>query len=264
VSALVYTKVFAITVDVRGKIMNNRVVTKKRLLVVFVMALTSISIIGISSGWARLSGSQAYSQKQDANDQIALRDALRRGGLREAAKLKGHYVGEFDAHWDFSQLDIELLTKNSAAVLIGTMTKKLGSRLTSEGQLIFTDYEVTVQERIKGEVATGARITVSLPGGRVEFEDGTSAELTTPSFEHMKTGGTYTLFLTESGTAPDGYTLTAGPQGLVEIVDNNTVKSHGRSTDPINAQSRGKNKDAFLQEVRKQAKNWPYPGKCCN
>ena len=163
-----------------------------------------------------------------------------------------------------SSLDIELLTKNSAAVIVGTMTRKLDSRLASEGQLIFTDYEVTVQERIKGEVAAGAHITVSLPGGRVEFEDGTSAELTTPKFEHMKTGGTYTLFLSESSNAPNGFTLTAGPQGLVEIVDNNTVKSHGRPTDPINAQSKDKNKDAFLQEVRKQAKNWPNPGKCCN
>lgn len=244
--------------------MNNPVVTKKRLLIVFVVALTLTSLIGISSGWARLSGSQADSQKDDARDQVALTEALRRGGLREAAKLKGHYVGDFDAHWDFSRLDIELLTKNSVAVIVGTTTKKLGSRLTSGGELIFTDYEVAVQERIKGEIATGARITVSLPGGRVEFEDGTSAELTTLNFEHMKTGGTYTLFLSESATAPDGYTLTAGPQGLVEIVDNNTVKSHGRATDPINAQSKDKNKDAFLQEVRKQAKNWPYPGKCCN
>lgn len=244
--------------------MNNPVITKKRLLIVLVVALTLTSLIGISSGWPRLSGSQAQSQNDDASDQIALRDALRRGGLREAAKLKGHYVADFDPHWDFSRLDIELLTKNSAAVVVGTMTKKLGSRLTSEGQLIFTDYEVTVQERIKGEVATGARITVSLPGGRVEFEDGTSAELTTPNFEHMKTGGTYTLLLSESGAAPAGYTLTAGPQGLVEIVDNNTVKSHGRATDPINVQSKDKTKDAFLQEVRKQAKNWPYPGKCCN
>jgi hypothetical protein len=50
--------------------MNNRVVTKKRLLIVFVMALTLISIVGISSGWARLSGSQADSQNQDANDQL--------------------------------------------------------------------------------------------------------------------------------------------------------------------------------------------------
>jgi hypothetical protein len=243
--------------------MNNRVVTKTRLLIVFVMALTLVSIVGISGGWA-LSGSQADRQKIDARDQAALTEALRRGGLREAAKLKGHYVGDFDAHWDFSRLDIELLTKNSAAVVVGTTTKKLGSRLTSEGQLIFTDYEVTVQERIKGEVAAGARITVSLPGGRVEFEDGTIAELTTPNFEHMKTGGTYTLFLNESATAPGGYTLTAGPQGLVEIVDNNKVKSHGRPTDPINEQSKDKNKDTFLEEVRKQAKNWPHPGKCCN
>ena len=238
--------------------MKNPMATKRNFLIVSLIALTLGSIVVI--GNVRFSGIQ---QNKDANDSEAIAQALKRGGLREAAKLKRHYVGDFDPHWDFSQLGIESLTKSSAAVIVGVATKKLGGRLTADGQLILTDYEVAVQETIKGEVTSGGTITVSLVGGRVEFDDGTTAELKTPSFEHMKTGGTYTLFLSESESTPGVYTLTAGPQGLVEIV-NSKVKSHGRTTDPINQESKDKDKSTFLKEVRQQAKNWPYPGKCCN
>jgi hypothetical protein len=176
-------------------------------------------------------------------------------------------VGDFDPHWDFGRFDIELLTKNSALVIVGTPTRQNAARLTRDGQVILTDCEVEIKETIKGGIDPGRMITVSLVGGRVEFENGTSAELKTPSFEHMKIGGTYTLFLIESESvdiAPGGYTLTGGPQGLVEIVNETTVKSHGRMTDPITKESKSKNKDTFLKEVRKQAEKWPQPGKCCS
>jgi hypothetical protein len=239
--------------------MKNPTTIKSAFLITTLIVLTLV-VIGIGSVRARFSNLQNH-------DDVEVRDALRRGGLREAAKLKGHYVGEFDPHWDFSQLGVELLTKNSALVIIGTPTKQLAGRLTPDGQVILTDYEVKVQETIKGGIEPGRTITVSLVGGRVVFEDGTSAELKTPSFEHMKTGGTYTLFLTESvsaDTPPGGYTLTGGPQGLVEIVENTRVKSHGRATDPIAQESKDKDKDTFLKEVRKQAKKWPRPGRCCS
>jgi hypothetical protein len=35
-----------------------------------------------------------------------------------------------------------------------------------------------------------------LPGGRVQFEDGSDAETITPGFRKMQTGNTYVLFLT--------------------------------------------------------------------
>lgn len=240
--------------------MNKRMITKNSLLIVILLAM-ALALIAISVVGAHF---PVVQQNNDGNDGAVIARALKHGGLREAAKLKGHYIADFDPHWDFGQFDIEMLTKDSVAVIVGVMNKKLDSRLTTNGQVILTDYAVTVQEALKGELKAGDPVTVSLPGGHVDFEDGTSAELRTPKFEHMKEGGTYTLFLSKNETDQSLYTLTAGPQGLVEIIDNNRVKSHGRETDPINQQSKDKDRDTFLKEVRKQAERWPNPGKCCH
>lgn len=237
---------------------------RRAVLIASLPVIVLISIIGINRAPAQISGPQ----ERVGNDFREIRDALRRGGVREAAKLKGHYAGDFDAHWDMGLFDIEALTKNSLAVVVGTVVKKLSGRLTAGGQLIFTDYEVLLDETIKGDLTKGSTITIALPGGRVEFEDGTSAELRMPEFEHVKIGGGYTLFLTEGAEAPNGYTLTGGPQGLVEIMSDGTPKSHGRPTDPIALETKdpnkGKNKDTFIKEVRKEAVKWPGPGKCCS
>jgi hypothetical protein len=197
-------------------------------------------------------------------DQQEMVPVIRREGLRGAARVKGHYVADFDAHWDFGAFDIEGLTKNSAAVVVGVVSGNLGGHLTGSGFAILTDYQVMVQENIKGDPAVGSNITVSLPGGRVDFEDGTSAELRTPKFEHVKIGNTYTFFLTEVDKSPGKFTLTGGPQGLLELANDGSVKSHGRDEDPIANQSKGKNKESFIEEVRESAKKWPNKGKCCS
>ena len=198
-----------------------------------------------------------------ASDHVAIRDALRRGGLREAAKLKGVYIREYDPHWDLGNFNIESLTRGSDAVVVGTPRKVLGTRIAGEGQLILTDYEVSVQEAIKGKPMPADAITVSLIGGRVEFEDGTAAEVQTPEFEHMKLHSTYTFFLSQGQSAPGTYTLAGGPQGLIEFGVDGKVKSHGRESDVSAQEIKNKSIDDFLKEVRKQAKQWPHPGKCC-
>ncbi len=196
-------------------------------------------------------------------DQQEMVQVLRREGLRGAARVKGHYVADFDAHWDFGLFDAEALTKNSAAVVVGVAGKSLGGHLTESGLAIVTDYEVVVKDTIKGDVIPGTTIVVSLTGGRVDFEDGTSAELRTPKFEHVKGGDSYTFFLTEVDNSPGKFTLTGGPQGLVELASDGSVKSHGRDEDPIAQQIKVKNKQAFLQDVKDAAKKWPKKGKCC-
>jgi len=204
-------------------------------------------------------------QNPQADEAKVLVQTFRNDGLRGAAKLKGHYIADFDPHWDFGRFNIESLTKNSAAVVVGVVGQDLGGHLTESGKVILTNYEVVIQEVIKGEVLEGTNVIVSLPGGRVQFEDGTTAELRTPTFEHVKPGGTYTFFLSEVEKSPGTYTLTGGPQGLVELIDSGVVKSHGRDTDPIAEQTTGKDKDrqSFLMDVREQAKKWPKKGKCC-
>lgn len=234
----------------------KRMTTKNVLLTTALCAAVAASIVGADV--AR--GLIASAQSADGGDAVV--SALRRGGLREAAKLKGHYGFDFDPHWDFGRFDIEALTRRSAAVVVGVPKKSLGTRLAQGGQLIFTDYEVSVLEVVKG-AAVGNVVKVALVGGRLEFEDGTSAEVRTPKFEHVKAGHTYTFFLSEDESNPGLFVLTGGPQGLVEIADGGSVKSHGRPTDPIAEEGKGMGRDAFLREVRKRGKEWPEPGKCC-
>ena len=106
---------------------------------------------------------------------------------------------------------------------------------------------------------------MSLPGGKVKFEDGTTAEIQTPDFKKMVNGRTYALYLNENRTESDTYELTAGPQGLLELpTDGTRIKSHARPTDPIAEETKDKNTKEFLNEARKQAQKWPLPSKCCN
>jgi hypothetical protein len=229
----------------------------QRLSIAIVVAVL-ISICGLIGLQSRRSAAQNTKQ----NDHDALRDALRRGGLREAARLKGHYVEDFDPHWDFGAFSLESLTRNCETIVVGVLQDQLRTRITDEGLVIVTDYEVLVQEVIKGGGFRATTINVSLPGGRVEFDDGTSAELRTPTFEHPKHGGTYVFFLTERKHEPNTFNLTGGPQGLVEFVGNR-VKSHGRASDPIAKQKNDTDKEGFLRELRESAKKWPKKEKCC-
>lgn len=239
---------------------ENTVVKKRFVVAASLVAALFIAAVCVGRGW----GIHASGQATDHGDHTEVRDALRRGGLREAARVRGHYVADLDPHWDFGLFDIEALTKNSSAVVVGVATKKVGSRLTPTGQGIVTDYEVEVTERIKGPSPQGSVITVSLPGGLVDFGDGTSAELKTPEFEHVKVGATYVLFLSEGENAYNAYALSGGPQGLVEIVSDTKLKSHGRPTDPVSKEAENVGKEKFLEKARGSAAKWPQPGKCCS
>src|SRR5258705_639606 len=182
----------------------------KRVLIAAAICLVAVACLALSGRGSRPSQNPAR-QEPSSDDVMALRQALRRGGLREAAKLKGNYIAEYDPHWDWGQFSIESLTKNSAAVVVGRFTKKLDARLL-EGRVIFTDYEVSVEELVKGNINQTQTIILTLPGGRISFEDGTSAEQTTPSFEHPLIGRAYALFLMEQAAVPSVFFLSGGPQ----------------------------------------------------
>ena len=202
------------------------------------------------------------SQQPISDDQRALREAYKRGGLREVAKLKGVYVVERDPHWAYGKFDIESLTKNSVAVIVGRFTKKLDARLI-DGRAIFTDYEVVVEELVKGDLKQAKTILVTVPGGRVFFEDGTSVEIVMRNFEQPHIGGAYALFLYEEAAVPSVFFLPGGPQGMFDIENSAGVKSHGRPDDAGAVEARGKSRDEFMRKVREHARKWPKPGKCC-
>jgi hypothetical protein len=236
--------------------------TKRVLAGVAICFVATTTFLAVAGRGSRPSQAPARQTTQVDDDALKLRQALERGGLREAAKIKGAYVADYDPHYDCGQFSVEDLTKNSAAVIVGRFTKKLDARLL-DGKAIFTDYEVTVEELVKGDLKQATTITVSIPGGRFYFEDGTSAEHLTPTFEQPRTGRTYTIFLTTETAVPGVFFLSGGPQGLFDIEGSSGVKSHGRPGDPGAVATKGKDRESFLKEVRDDARKWPKPGKCC-
>jgi hypothetical protein len=189
-------------------------------------------------------------------------EAVRRGGLREAARLKGHYVASVNTS-QWLKFDLESLTEKSAAIVIGKPTAS-ASELNAEGDLINTEYRVTVEQPLKGDLSAGDVISVSVTGGVVVFEDGTSAEIQTPDFERMKTGKTYVLFLGRQNNAENVFVLTGGPQGLFSLPeDGSGIKLHGHKSDLV---QKHKDQDAkdFLKEVKAAIKKHPAPGSCCS
>ena len=235
--------------------------TMKRVLIAAVICLVAVASLAISGRSSRRLQEPAR-QQPSSDDSVALRKAVMREGLRGAAKLRGNYVEELDPHWDWGRLDLELLTKGSAAVIVGRFTKKLDAHLKGSW-MIYTDYEVSVEEIVKGELKQGKTIVISLPGGRITFEGGTSAEQTTPTFEHPQIGRAYALFLTEDASVPSVFFLSGGPQGMFDIEDSEGVKSRGRPDDPATVETKGKSRDAFMNDLREKGRKWPEPGKCC-
>ena len=235
--------------------------TKRVLIAVALCIAATATFLVVSGRGSRPSPLQAM-QNQPNDEALKVRQARQRGGLREAAKVKGNYVEDHDPHPDMGLFSVEDLTKNSVAVVVGRVTKKLDARLPGS-IVIFTDYEVAVDELVKGDLKQAKTIVVTIPGGRFYFEDGTSAEQLTPTFEQPRIGREYTLFLTTEAAVPGVFFLSGGPQGIFDIEDSSSVRSHGREADPGTVETKGKDRESFLKEVRENARKWPKPGKCC-
>ena len=203
-----------------------------------------------------------YEQKDNSqepkSDHKKLVEAIRRGGLREAAKIKRHYVTTAEAAWDWSRFDLESLTRTSSAVVIGSPVDS-SVRLSASGETITTEYNFRIKDVLKGSVE--GIVKVGLLGGKIEFEDGTSAEVQTPGFEKMTVGKAYILFLYANKNGSNVFLITGGDQGLFEITDSR-LKSHAKSSDIVAKEARNKMLEDFLNQVRFFVSNAKADG-CC-
>jgi len=189
-------------------------------------------------------------------------EAIRRGGYREAAKLRGRYVGIKDASWDLN-FNLETLTKTSTAIVIGLPQRGVG-QLSSNGSEITTNYNVIIEKVIKGRLPLNSIIEVSLPGGKVDFDDGTSAEIQTPGFKRMRIGKKYLLFLYANRNDTDVFPLTGGSQGLYEITAGGKVIAQGRPTHQTVRETKDKDLEGLLEEIQTYVEKSPQTKGCCN
>lgn len=228
---------------------------------VMLLCLFAVAAVLFALSSTPITSSKSQNQT-DRDEQKKMTEAIRRGGYREAAKIKGHYVGTVDPYWDWASFNLETLTKSSAAVVIGVPERSKG-QLDSNGEMIVTQFDVRVKETIKGTHAENSVIKVALLGGRVDFEDGTSAELRTPDFEPMLEGRNYLLFLYANRNGSDVYLLTGGPQGLFELKGQAGIKAHARSSDPAVKEVQNLSEDSLREKVKDYARKWPESQQCC-
>jgi hypothetical protein len=140
--------------------------------------------------------------------------ALRKGGLREAAKLKGHYVG-IERTSDWGKYSLESLTKASSIIIVGTPILSSAKVVGVENDRIVTEQLVRVGQVLKGKLHENGLVTVAIPGGKVEFEDGTSAEIKTPDLGPIEQFANYVLFLQPSRDTAHVFVLNRRWLGFV-------------------------------------------------
>lgn len=169
--------------------------------------------------------------------------------LRAQAKRAGHVTAAADPRNLHRHDGVGTLTRESTAIVVGSVYSQAASLLPPNENLIVTDYQVTIQEVLKGSVQPGQGIMVREPGGQVQFSDGTSAEVDLPDYwKNPRVGGTYVLFL-ESRS--DGhFVLTGGPQGLFEIAQSDSISPQARPEDKLTKTYSGRGKEAFIEEIR--------------
>jgi hypothetical protein len=157
--------------------------------------------------------------------------------------------------------DLESLTSHSMAVVIGTPTAQV-TRLNDSGDTVLTEYDIKVKEVFKGHPYPDQVIKVRLVGGKITFEDGTSAEILT-NIEPMEKNKDYVLFLTLPKANSDAFSLTGEGQGLFGLsAQEATVKPHGPSVGLVQ-KHKNEQVDSFLGEIRKAVKKHPDISSCC-
>jgi hypothetical protein len=203
----------------------------------FILLTLVLVISSVSAQSARQRGAQVLSNG---------------GTLQDAAReARGHYVGTGGGSSFFEYPTLHDLAKHSHTIVTGTAITNV-CQLSADGRDVYTAYSFRVDEKIKGSgIHPGDMITVDLPGGRVSFPDGSTAQINTPQFPRMVNGNRYVLFLQERGKSAS-FTPVGGPQGVFELRTDGTIFAHARS---FNSMSRhtGDKSDDFVRQTKDAA-----------
>jgi hypothetical protein len=177
--------------------------------------------------------------------------------LREGAKQNGHKVIFANPINVKRYDDVQSLSRDSSIIVVGSVSEEVSRLRTPEAKSIVTDFKVYIHEVLKGQESTGETITIRGPGGQVQFDDGTSAEVKMPDYwKNPESGKVYTFFLKRKGNA---YVLIGGPQGLFETPLEGDVQPQALAEDRLTQNYRGKPTAIFFSEIRRHAGSYITP-----
>jgi hypothetical protein len=186
--------------------------------------------------------------------------------IRDAARTapSGEYRFTVDPNPDSEIPNVESIVRASDAIAIGE-TVDNQCHLSNNGAYITTDFRVRVTEPLFGSLRPNDTLVLSVMGGRVEFGDGTAAQMGTTHFKRPNDGERFVLFLKQfparlvtaamaawANGAPV-YVRTAGPMGIVGLPkpgQPGAVEFRGRKTDPVALAHRHSEEQTFVNAVR--------------
>lgn len=185
--------------------------------------------------------------------------ALRQSGYRAAARVAGEYVGSARFESCGAAANLEGLAHFSTIVIVGQIGENR-PHLSADGREITTDFRVTVLETVKGPVSVGDTISVAISGGKIVFEDGTSAELRPGDFRVPESGERYVFFLQRSWYRPSAeaekyagrsgvWSPVLASQGLFAITDLSRVRPAARLLYPVALKYRDADYARFMADV---------------
>ncbi|HEY0100626.1 MAG TPA: hypothetical protein VGB76_16895 [Pyrinomonadaceae bacterium] len=173
--------------------------------------------------------------------------------LRERAKRNGNVIVKVFPHSLKRYDSLNDLTKESSAVILGTVISQASSLKLPAENSVTTNYLVRVNNVLKGDLSKESLVSVNSPGGKVALEGGAYAEMAMPDYwktPHVEK--TYVLFLTP-GDGND-YGILGGPQGLFEATASG-IKPQGLLTDELFRSHHGMSLKKFTHRVRSAIEN---------
>jgi len=234
-----------------------QLISRKQLLGLMIV----FTVTGMAFIFGKGAATQSLSaQKPEGRDEVVT--AVRKGGLREGARIKKRFVSS-ESTTGWAKYDLESLASHSSVVIMGT-PQDGSSSLTANGERIITEYKVKVSRIFKGQLQENGLIRLIVPGGKVVFEDGTSAEILTPDLGPITKNQNYILFLHPSADGTDIYQLTGGGQGLFEVSSSAWgVKPLGDKKDLVQ-RHKDQTVNDFIEEIQRAVQKYPDTTVCCN
>ena len=173
----------------------------------------------------------------------AVGEALQQGGIPAAAAMYGVYSSDVP-FGNITKRDLSGMASISHAIVTGDAVQGR-PRLTGDKQLIVTEFEVVLTRVLKGEGALelGRSIVVNVPGGQLQFADGSSATIGVEDGPPVEIGHSYLLFLEsiedteiarEAGRIGT-FRPANGAQGVNELLPTQRLKPASRPVRYLNS-----------------------------
>lgn len=145
---------------------------------------------------------------------------------------------------------VSVLVNESRFIAIGRALRN-ACHSSQDGSRVTTDYQIQIQNVLKGDLQPDSVISVSMPGGLLNQANGRVLVVRSRYVRKMQNDRTYLMFLADApagGNAP--LTVVRGSQGLYEVPANGDRLIHlGRSFDLPPADD-GPMIEPFLASVR--------------